>query len=122
MVGQSLWELMRRMETGIERVRIPWRITTSQPGTARDRGAAHLKYASKKAVVERALGSRQRVLAVEANPVAQTATVTHDPRATLTDLRHVCAPMAEPARAAAATRPGSSSTAPFAPCDSERWT
>ena len=47
-----------------------------------------LHYASEKAVVERALGGRPGVLAVEANPVAQTATVTYDPaRTSVADLR-----------------------------------
>src|SRR6266542_7069226 len=41
-----------------------------------------LHYASEKAVVERVLGARPGVLAVEANPVAQTATVVYDPEAT----------------------------------------
>jgi P-type Cu2+ transporter len=41
-----------------------------------------LHYASEKAVVERVLGARPGVLAVEANPVAQTATVEYDPQAT----------------------------------------
>jgi len=41
-----------------------------------------LHYASEKAVVERALGRRPGVVEVEANPVAQTATVTFDPAAT----------------------------------------
>jgi len=41
-----------------------------------------LHYASEKAVVERVLGRRPGVVAVEANPVAQTATVTFDPDAT----------------------------------------
>jgi P-type Cu2+ transporter len=77
-----------------------------------------LHYASEKAVVERVLGGRPGVLAVEANPVAQTATVTFDPALTsVEDLRasvqecgyhcagqsvpgHVCDPMAEPAAAA----------------------
>src|SRR5436309_1825622 len=76
-----------------------------------------LHYASEKARVERALGGRPGVLAVEANPVAQTATVTYDPSQTsVKDLRkwveecgyhcagqsvpgHVCDPMAEPAAA-----------------------
>jgi Cu2+-exporting ATPase len=39
----------------------------------------NLHYASEKAVVERVLGNRPGVVAVEANPVAQTATVTFDP-------------------------------------------
>jgi P-type Cu2+ transporter len=36
--------------------------------------------ASEKLVVERALRSRPGVIAVEANPAAQTATVTYDPQ------------------------------------------
>jgi P-type Cu2+ transporter len=72
-----------------------------------------LHYASEKTVVEHALGRRPGVLAVEANPVAQTATVTFDPAQTsVADLTgwveecgyhcagqsvpgHVCDPMAE---------------------------
>ncbi len=38
-----------------------------------------LHYASEKAVVERHLAAQEGVLAVEANPVAQTATVAYDP-------------------------------------------
>ena len=38
-----------------------------------------LHYATQRSVVERVLGNRPGVLAVEANPVAQTATVTFDP-------------------------------------------
>lgn len=41
-----------------------------------------LHYASEKAVVERVLGRRPGVVAVEANPVAQTATVEFDPEET----------------------------------------
>jgi len=41
-----------------------------------------LHYASEKAVVERVLGRRPGVLGVEANAVAQTATVTFDPAVT----------------------------------------
>ena len=41
-----------------------------------------LHYASEKAVVEQVLGHRPGVLAVDANPVAQTATVTFDPETT----------------------------------------
>jgi Cu2+-exporting ATPase len=73
-----------------------------------------LNWASEKAVVEAVLGRRPGVLGVEANPVAQTATVTYDPRVTsLVELRrwveecgyhcagqsvpaHVCDPMLEP--------------------------
>jgi Cu2+-exporting ATPase len=72
-----------------------------------------LHYASEKAVVETALGNRAGVVAVEANPVAQTATVTFDPHATsIEQLQawvedcgyhcagqsvpgHICDPMAE---------------------------
>ena len=72
-----------------------------------------LHYASEKAVVERTLGARTGVVSVEANPVAQTATVVYDPGSTSVDaLRswiedcgyhcsgrsvpgHVCDPMAE---------------------------
>jgi Cu2+-exporting ATPase len=72
-----------------------------------------LHYASEKTVVEHALNRRPGVLAVEANPVAQTATVTFDPTQTsVADLTrwveecgyhcagqsvpgHVCDPMAE---------------------------
>jgi len=39
-----------------------------------------LNYASEKAVVERVLAGRPGVLSVEANPVAQTATVVLRPR------------------------------------------
>src|SRR6266496_2441542 len=73
-----------------------------------------LNWASEKAIVEAVLGRRPGVQQVEANPVAQTATVTYDPRATsLVELRrwvtecgyhcagqsvpaHVCDPMVEP--------------------------
>jgi Cu2+-exporting ATPase len=73
-----------------------------------------LHYATEKAVVEHALGNRPGVLAVDANPVAQTATVSFDPGQTSVEhLRrwveecgyhcagqsvpgHVCDPMAEP--------------------------
>ncbi|UGS35516.1 heavy metal translocating P-type ATPase [Capillimicrobium parvum] len=72
-----------------------------------------LHYAGEKAVVEHALGARPGVIDVDANPVAQTATVTFDPAQTsVEDLRrwvqecgyhcagqsvpgHVCDPMAE---------------------------
>src|SRR5258708_6726190 len=37
---------------------------------------------SEKLVVEKALGSRRGVIEVEANPAAQTATVTYDPQVT----------------------------------------
>jgi P-type Cu2+ transporter len=78
-----------------------------------------LHYASESAVVERVLSRRPGVLAVEANPVAQTATVTFDPAlASVESLRawveecgyhcagqsvpgHACDPMAEPGAAGA---------------------
>jgi Cu2+-exporting ATPase len=44
-----------------------------------------LHYASQKAVVERVLANRPGVVAVDANPVAQTATVEYDPDATTVD-------------------------------------
>ena len=74
-----------------------------------------LNWATEKNVVERVLSRRPGVLAVDANPVAQTATITFDPRSTsIVDLRgwirdcglhcsgrsvpnHVCDPMEEPA-------------------------
>jgi P-type Cu2+ transporter len=72
-----------------------------------------LHYASEKAVIERVLGGRPGVLAVEANPVAQTAAVEFDPEETsVEELRtwveecgyhcagrsvpgHVCDPLAQ---------------------------
>ena len=47
-----------------------------------------LHYASEKLVVEGVLGDRPGVLSVEANPVAQTATVTYDPQRTSADELH----------------------------------
>ena len=75
---------------------------------------AGVLWASEKAVVEAVLGRRPGVLAVQANPVAQTATITYDPiRTSVADLagwirdcgyhcqgrsvpQHVCDPMLEP--------------------------
>ena len=72
-----------------------------------------MQFASEKAVVERVLGARPGVLGVEANPVAQTATVSFDPEVTsITELQrwveecgyhcagrsvpgHVCDPLAQ---------------------------
>jgi len=72
-----------------------------------------LQYATEKAVIDQVLGRRPGVLAVDANPVAQTATVTFDPaRTSIEELRrwveecgkhcagqsvpgHICDPMAE---------------------------
>jgi Cu2+-exporting ATPase len=76
-----------------------------------------LNFASEKAVVEHVLGNRPGVVAVEANPVAQTATITFDPQTTSVTLLkawveecglhcagqsvpgHICDPMAEGAAA-----------------------
>ena len=73
-----------------------------------------LNWASEKSVVEAVLGRRPGVHGVEANPVAQTATITYDPeRTSVVELRrwieecglhcsgqsvptHVCDPMVEP--------------------------
>jgi len=73
-----------------------------------------LNWATEKNIIEAVLGRRPGVLEVEANPVAQTATVTYDPRVTsLAELRgwvtecgyhcagqsvpaHICDPMIEP--------------------------
>jgi P-type Cu2+ transporter len=75
-----------------------------------------LHYASEKAVVERVLANRPGVARVEANPVAQTATVEYDPAATSVEALqqwveecgyhcagrsvpgHVCDPLAEEGR------------------------
>jgi P-type Cu2+ transporter len=75
-----------------------------------------LHYASEKVVVERVFGRRRGVAAVEANPIAQTATVSFDPRQTSVDELahwveecgfhcngrsvpgHVCDPLAEEGR------------------------
>jgi P-type Cu2+ transporter len=75
-----------------------------------------LQYASEKAVVERVLGRRPGVVAIEANPVAQAATVTFDQQVTSVEELsrwveecgyhcagrsvpgHVCDPLAEEAR------------------------
>jgi Cu2+-exporting ATPase len=79
-----------------------------------------LHYASEKAVVERILANRPGVTRVEANPVAQTATVEYDPAATSVEALqhwveecgyhcagrsvpgHVCDPLAEEHRDAPA--------------------
>jgi Cu2+-exporting ATPase len=79
-----------------------------------------LHYATEKDVVERMLGHQPGVLAVEANPVAQTATVTFDPATTTVEELsrwvegcgyhcagrsvpgHVCDPLAEERRDAPA--------------------
>jgi P-type Cu2+ transporter len=89
--------------------------TSAPPGT--ETTVLHvggLLFASEKSVVECALGRRPGVVSVEANPVAQAATVTFDPAQTsIEELRawveecgfhcagqsvpgHVCDPMAEP--------------------------
>ncbi|MDR2988652.1 MAG: heavy metal translocating P-type ATPase, partial [Nocardiopsaceae bacterium] len=90
-------------------------------------------WASEKAVPETALGRLQGVQSVEANPVAQTATVTFDPGATsVAELQrcvrecgcdcsgqsvpsHLCDPMAEPAPSTpAATAPADHEQEPAA--------
>ena len=82
-----------------------------------------VQWASEKAITESVLGRRPGVLSVEANPVAQTATVTYDPtRTSVADLsgwvrdcgyhcagqsvpQHVCDPQIEPYDHAAMSRP-----------------
>jgi Cu2+-exporting ATPase len=89
-----------------------------------------LNWASEKAVAERVLGRRPGVLLAEANPVAQTATVTFDTRRTsVAELRrwvedcgfhcagqsvpsHVCDPMAEPGPGTATAVPAGVAVAP----------
>ena len=79
-----------------------------------------LHYASEKEVVERVLGARPGVVSVDANPVAQTATVAYDPEQTDVEALklwveecgyhcagrsvpgHVCDPLAEEGRDAPA--------------------
>jgi Cu2+-exporting ATPase len=58
---------------------------TALEQAARARATLHvgnLHYASEKSVVERVLANRPGVIAVDANPVAQTATVEYDPEQT----------------------------------------
>jgi copper chaperone CopZ len=58
---------------------------TTASATARASAVLHvggLYYASEKAVVEHVLGRRPGVISVDANPVAQTATVVYDPELT----------------------------------------
>jgi P-type Cu2+ transporter len=88
--------------------------TATEPSATAVLHVGGLHYATEKAVVEAVLGRRPGVLAVEANPVAQTATVTFDPGTTsVAALRdwvercgyhcagqsapgHVCDPLVEP--------------------------
>ncbi|MGH9013295.1 MAG: heavy metal translocating P-type ATPase, partial [Acidimicrobiia bacterium] len=101
--------------------------THAAPGTAVTTvlDVRGVQWASEKARVEAVLGRRPGVMGIDANPVAQTATVTFDPAVTsLEELRewvrdcgyhcagqsvpgHVCDPMALPADGGAAveTRP-----------------
>ena len=90
--------------------------TETPVGTTAVLHVGGLHYASEQAVVEGVLGRRPGVLDVDANPVAQTATVTFDPEVTsVAGLRHwieecgyhcagqsvpghVCDPLAEPGR------------------------
>ncbi len=92
-------------------------MTKAAPASGHETTVLHvggLNYVSEKAVVEQVLGRRPGVLAVAANAVAQTATVTFDPQQTsIEQLRqwiedcgyhcagrsvpgHVCDPLAEP--------------------------
>jgi len=92
-------------------------------GAGRARVVLHvggLRFATEAAAVERAIGRQPGVVEVEANPSAQTATVTYDPaRTSVAALQrwveecgyhcagqsvplHVCEPLAEPAPGAAA--------------------
>ncbi len=86
--------------------------------------ASGMLRASEKAVVEAALGRRPGVDEVEANPVAQTATVTYDPSVTSVEElsrwvtecgyhcagqsvpEHICDPMLEPGHAEHHREPG----------------
>jgi Cu2+-exporting ATPase len=98
----------------------PGAVPIPRPGKGRDGRVtavlevSGLQFATEKAVVEATLRRLPGVAAVEANPVAQTATVTYDPeRTSIADLRasveqcgyhcagqsvpeHVCARMEEP--------------------------
>ena len=89
----------------------------SSTGTTAVIEVSGVHWASSKAVTEAVLGRRSGVLAVDANPVSQTATVTYDPaRTSIAALTgwvrdcgyhcagqsvpdHVCDPMSEPAGA-----------------------
>ena len=86
----------------------------SSTGTTAVIEVSGVHWASSKAVTEAVLGRRPGVIAVDANPVSQTATVTYDPaRTTIAALAgwvrdcgyhcagqsvpdHVCDPLAEP--------------------------
>lgn len=101
--------------------------TVSSSRTVLHVGGLH--YASEKAVVERVLSRRAGVLGVEANPVAQTATIEFDPRETsIESLRswieeccyhcagrsvpgHVCDPLAETGGEATAHDPAAAERA-----------
>jgi Cu2+-exporting ATPase len=92
-----------------------WEVKTmSSTGTTAVIEVSGVHWASSKAVTEAVLGRRAGVLAVDANPVSQTATVTYDPaRTSIAALTgwvrdcgyhcagqsvpdHVCDPMTEP--------------------------
>jgi Cu2+-exporting ATPase len=104
-----------------------------------------LHWATQRATVEAVLGRRQGVVAVEANPVAQTATVTIDTgRTSVADLQrwveecgyhcagqsvpgHICDPLAEPdptgghaGHGVASVAPDAESAAPAPPHDHTR--
>jgi len=67
------WLETTRVENGMERLKVSRRVVMELDG---------LQWATQKDAVEAALGRRPGVLSVEANPVAQTATVVYDPSAT----------------------------------------
>src|SRR6185503_17373051 len=89
-------------------------MTMRSTGTTAVIEVSGVHWASSKAVTEAVLGRRPGVLAVDANPVSQTATVTYDPaRTSIAALTgwvrdcgyhcagqsvpdHVCDPMTEP--------------------------
>src|SRR5918993_5418766 len=94
--------------------------SSSDPtGTSAVIEVSGVQWATEKAVVESVLGRRPGVLGVEANPVAQTATVTYDSRVTsvpelaswvrdcgyhcrgLSIPEHICDPLADPRAALA---------------------
>jgi Cu2+-exporting ATPase len=107
-------------------------------GSPKERSTAVLdvhpmRRASEKAVIEAVLGRRPGVERVEANPVAQTASVTYDPRVTsLAELRrwvqecgyhcagqsvptHLCDPLMEPDPADGRGGPAVAVASPLAP-------
>ena len=83
-----------------------------------------VQWAIEKAVAEAVLGRRPGVLAVEANPVAQTATVTYDPaRTSVAELRglgpRLRLPLRRPVRARPRLRPDGRAPPPSPPAHRE---